>query len=259
MERIFMSKRLAFGFGIASYVFFLAVFLYAIGFVGNLVVPKSIDSGATGTLMTSLMIDYLLLGIFAIQHSGMARPGFKRWWMKVIPRPIERSTYVLLANLALVVLYWQWRPLPGVVWDISAAWGQWLLWSLFILGWLIVLTATFMINHWHLFGLQQVSEDLQGKTLSEPKFMTPGYYRFIRHPIMAGFLIAFWATPHMSIGHLVFALAVTAYILVAVQLEQRDLTRMFGERYRAYMQRVPAFFPRVVGGGRSRSGHTQEV
>jgi protein-S-isoprenylcysteine O-methyltransferase Ste14 len=252
-----MSRKLAFVYGVACYVGFLAVFLYAVGFVGNLLVPKSIDTGATSSLGVDLILDALLLGVFAIQHSGMARPGFKRWWTRVIPKSIERSTYVLLANLALVLLFWQWRPLPGVIWDVSAVWGQWLLWGLFALGWFIVLTATFMISHWHLFGLQQVAENMRGRPISEPKFMTPAYYRVIRHPIMAGFLIAFWATPHMTVGHLVFSLAVTGYIFIAVQFEQHDLIQHFGERYRAYMRQVPAFLPRLSGSGTSRSEETE--
>ena len=254
-----MQRKLAFVYGAANYVLFLMVFLYAIGFVGDLIVPKTIDSGTTGPLAVSLAIDALLLGVFALQHSGMARPGFKRWWTKVIPKPIERSTYVLLSNLALVLLYWQWRPLPTVAWDVSASWGQWLVRGLFALGWFIVLTATFMISHRHLFGLQQVSEFMRQKPVSDPKFMTPGYYRYIRHPIMAGFLIAFWATPHMSVGHLVFALAVTGYILIAVQLEQHDLVQRFGERYRSYMRQVPGFLPRLIGRGEPQAGQARET
>ena len=254
-----MSRKLAFGYGIASYIFFLIVFLYAIGFVGNLVVPKGIDSGLTGSIGSSLLVDALLLGVFAVQHSVMARPGFKKWWTKIVPKSIERTTYVLLANLALVLLFWQWRPLPEAVWNVNTSWALGILWGICALGWMIVLTATFMISHWHLFGLQQVSEQLHGKPISEPKFMTPGYYRLIRHPIMAGFLIAFWATPHMTIGHLFFSIAVTGYILIAVQFEQHDLVRSFGERYIAYMRQVPAFIPRLFRGGVSRSGETEKV
>lgn len=253
-----MSRKLAFVYGIASYLFFLVVFLYAIAFVGDLVVAKTIDSGAADALGPTLIVDAILLGVFALQHSIMARPGFKRVWTRIVPRSVERTTYVLLASLALALLFWGWRPLPAVVWDVQAAWGQWLLWGLFALGWFIVLSGTFMINHWHLFGLQQVTENLRQRPLSNPKFMTPGYYRFIRHPLMLGFIIAFWATPHMSVGHLIFAVAVTGYILIAVQFEQHDLIRQFGGRYRAYMQQVPAFIPRLGSGSSTQSGEVKE-
>lgn len=240
-----MSRALSFLYGTVSYALFLVVFLYAIGFVGNLWVPKSIDSGTRTPLIWAVMIDLALLGLFALQHSGMARPAFKRWWTKVVAKPIERSTYVLLASLVLALLFWQWRPLPTVVWEVEAEAGRWLLWGLFALGWAIVLVATFMISHAHLFGMRQVYDHLRGREQAEPRFQTPGLYRHLRHPIMLGFFIAFWATPRMTAGHLLFAAVTTGYILVALQLEERDLLAAFGDRYRAYRKQVPMLLPRL--------------
>jgi methanethiol S-methyltransferase len=247
----------AFVYGIASYVVFLGAFLYAIGFVGNLIVPKSIDTGEQAPFWQAVLANAALLGLFAIQHSGMARPGFKRRWTKIVPRPIERSTYVLLASLALALLYWQWRPLPAVVWDVQAGWARGLLWALFGIGWGIVLIATFMISHAHLFGLKQVTEHLRQVETSTMEFQTPGLYRYLRHPIMLGFFIAFWATPTMTVGHLIFAIATTGYILLALQLEERDLLARFGRRYEEYRERVPMFIPRP-GGKASRRGAQQQ-
>jgi protein-S-isoprenylcysteine O-methyltransferase Ste14 len=242
-----MKRILAFLYGIISYLLFLGVFVYAIAFVGDVYVPKTINSGAAGPLGISLAINLGLLGLFALQHSGMARPAFKRWWTRLIPEPIERSTYVLLASLVLALLMWQWRPLPDVVWAVEADWARGLLWAAFGLGWTIVLTATYMISHMHLFGLQQVHEHLQEEDPSEPSFQVRGYYRYVRHPLNLGFLIAFWATPTMTLGHLVFALATTGYIFVAMVLEERDLVARFGDRYRRYRARVPQIIPRPFG------------
>lgn len=239
-----MKRIVSLLYGLVSYLVFLFAFAYAIGFVGNLVVPKSIDSGAAGAFWPSLLIDLGLLGLFAVQHSVMARPGFKRWWTRFVPEPVERSTYVLFASLALLLLYGLWQPLPEVVWSVEHEAGRAVLWALFGLGWSLVFVATFMISHAHLFGVKQVHEYWRGDEPAAPGFQTPGLYRHVRHPIMVGFLIAFWATPEMTVGHLVFALATTGYILIALQFEERDLVRAFGERYEAYRRRVPMFVPR---------------
>lgn len=238
-----MARLLSFLYGLATYALFLGVFLYAIGFVGNLVVPKSIDSGEAAPLTEAVAVNALLLAIFAVQHSVMARPGFKRRWTRIVPASIERSTYVLFASLALALLFWQWRPIAGTVWSVESAAGQLTLNLIFALGWGIVLASTFMISHAHLFGLRQVHDHLRRKEPAPARFETPGLYRHLRHPIMLGFLIAFWSAPRMSWGHLLFAVATTGYILIAVRLEERDLIAFFGERYRAYRKQVPAFLP----------------
>lgn len=241
-----MKRTLAFLYGLLSYTLFLGVFLYAIGFVGDLVVPRTVDSGGPAApLGEALLVNALLLGLFAVQHSVMARPGFKRWWTRIVPPSVERSTYVLATNLVLALLFWQWRPIPGAAWEIENPAGRALAWGLFALGWLIVLAATFMISHAHLFGVQQVWDRFRGQPPSEPRFQTPALYKHLRHPIMIGFLIAFWATPRMTWGHLLFAVATTGYILVALQLEERDLVAYFGDRYRAYQERVPMLLPRL--------------
>ena len=238
-----MSKFLAALYGVMAYVVFFVTFLYAIGFVGNLIVPMTIDHGGpSADWPTALVIDAILLGLFAVQHSVMARPAFKRWWTRIVSPAVERSTYVLISSLLLALLFWQWRPMPSAVWDLSGASGT-VLSALFWAGWGIVLLSTFMINHFDLFGLRQVFLNLQGAAYSHPPFTTRGFYALVRHPIMVGFIIAFWSAPLMTMGHLVFAAATTAYILIALQLEERDLVTYIGDAYRDYKKRVPMLIP----------------
>jgi len=246
-----MGRIGSFLYGVASYAVFFGTFLYAVGFLGNFGVPKSIDSAPQGSLAMAIVVDLGLLGLFALQHSGMARRGFKRWWTRVVPTPIERSTYVLLSSLALILLFWQWQPIGGVVWDVAAPAGRVALWSLFGLGWGIVLVSTFLINHFDLFGLRQVWLHLRGKEITPLRFRTPGPYKLVRHPLYVGWLCVMWATPTMSIAHLVFALASSAYILVAIQFEERDLLHFLGKDYALYRDRVPMLIPAV--GRRQRS------
>jgi methanethiol S-methyltransferase len=235
---------LAFLYGAVSYVIFLAVFLYAIAFVGNFGVPKTVDAGgAAGSLVEAVVVDVLLLGLFAVQHSVMARPGFKRWWTRIVPHSVERSTYVLLASLILALLFWQWRPIDGVVWSVQNQIGQAALYILFALGWVIVLLATFMINHFDLFGLRQVWLRVRGADYTEVQFVTRGFYNFVRHPIMLGFLIAFWAIPTMTYGHLLFAIATTGYIFIGIFFEERDLAAAHGGSFERYRRDVPMILP----------------
>ena len=226
-----------------AYALCLVALLYAIGFVGNLIVPKSIDSGTVGPLLQSMLVNITLLGLFAVQHSVMARPGFKRWWTRLVPTPIERSTYVLSASLVLLALYWLWQPIPSLIWAVSNPIAVAIINAVFWFGWGMLIVSTFLISHFELFGLSQVFARLLGRELPPPSFHTPGLYRRVRHPIYLSFLLAFWAAPSMSTGHLLFALATTGYILITIQLEERDLIQMFGEQYRRYRQQVAMLFP----------------
>ena len=238
-------------YGMLAYVMSVGALLYAIGFVGNIGVPKSIDSGEPGPFVPSLLINAVLLGIFTTQHSGMARQRFKRWWTRFVPQPIERSTYVLFSSLALILLYWQWRPLPDVIWSVESGGGQAVARALFAIGWLIVLLATLMIHQFDLLGMRQVWLRFQNLPYRDLGFRTPGLYKYMRHPIQVGFLIAFWATPAMTVGHLIFALAITGYILIAVKMfEERDLLKQFGPLYENYREQVGGFLPK----GRYREG-----
>ncbi len=237
-----MKKMSALIYGVICYAVFFISFLYAIGFTGNLIVPKGIDSGLEVSLAESLTVNIVLLGLFAVQHTIMARPAFKKWWTKIIPKEVERSTFVLIASLLLLLLYWQWRPMPGVVWSIESTAGTMVVTSAFWIGWLIVLSSTFMINHFDLFGLRQVMMPLINREYTHVGFKTTMFYKFVRHPIMLGFIIAFWATPHMSAGHLLFAVMTTVYIFMGLQFEEHDLKNAIPE-YEEYTHDVPMLVP----------------
>lgn len=244
MQSLF-DRMLAFGYGMVAYLIFLASFLYAIGFMGNIGVPKSIDSGADGSFGMALLINTLLLTVFALQHSVMARPGFKQWWTKIVPQAVERSTYVLFSSLALFLVFWQWQPMGGVIWQITHPVGQMLMHAIFGLGVVIILVSTFLINHFDLFGVRQVYLYLVGKAYTPLPFKTPGLYRYVRHPLYVGWLSFFWGTPTMTIAHLVFAGLTTAYILVAIRFEERDLVQFHGKKYEDYRKHTPMLIPHM--------------
>ena len=238
-----MGRILAVVYGALCYLVYLPISLYAVGFVGGLVVPKTVDSGPAVAWQQALLADALLLGLFAVQHSVMARPGFKRWWTAIVPAHAERSTYVLLTSLVLLLLFWRWQPMPAVVWNVENRAGRSVLVGLFWLGWAIVFASTFFINHFDLFGLRQVVLHLRGRAYTDPPFTRAVLYRFVRHPLMLGFIIAFWAAPRMSVGHLLFAAAGTGYILIGLWFEERDLLAVHGDAYRRYRKEVPMLIP----------------
>ena len=239
-----MLKRIGFFvYGSLSYLIFFGTFLYALAFVGNFGVPTALDGRPRGPIAQAFVIDVILLTVFAVQHSVMARKWFKEWWTRIVPKPLERSTYVLFSSLALILLLWQWRPLGGGVWSIEDPFGRILLRALFFFGWSLVLVSTFLINHFDLFGLRQVWLYLLGRPYTRLNFGTPGPYRLVRHPLYVGWLFAFWATPTMTLAHLLFSIATTAYILIAIQLEERDLVREHGDAYDSYRRAVPMLIP----------------
>ena len=234
-------------YGIASYLVFFSSLLYAVAFIGNYLVPKSIDVGPESGLAQTILIDVALLGLFAVQHSVMARPAFKRWWTTIVPTSCERSTYVLISSLLLILVFWQWRPIVTTIWHVEGA-PAILLTAVYWMGWLTALASSYMIDHFELFGLRQVFAAGRGAAARVQPFNTPLLYRVVRHPLMLGFLLAFWATPHMTAGHLLFAVLTTGYIFVGTRLEERDLIAQFGARYEQYRQRVPMLLPRLLGG-----------
>ena len=238
-----MNRTVAFVYGLAAYAVFLVTFLYAIGFVENVVVPKSVDSGLDGPGGQALVVNILLLGLFGLQHSVMARPQFKRWWTRSVPPAVERSTFVLLASLLLGLMMWQWRPMSSIVWHMGQSVGRAALIALSYGGWLLVLYGTFVIDHFDLFGLRHVFLHLRGIKYTHPPFVERSVYKLIRHPLMLGFIIAFWAAPTMTQGHLLFAAVATGYILVGIRLEERDLLAILGEDYRRYRMRTPMLLP----------------
>ena len=239
-----MRRLLALIYGLAAYLAGVATLLYFIGFSGNLLVPRSVDVGAAAPPLDALLVDLLLLAAFGVQHSVMARRGFKHWWTRVVPPVVERSTFLVATCVVLAVMFRYWIPIEApIVWRIEQSAGAALLWTVFAIGWLLVLASTFQIDHFELFGLQQVVNNLAGKRMPAPIFRTPILYKFVRHPIYLGFIIAFWAAPTMSAGHLLFAAVTTAYIFIGILLEERDLIDMFGDEYRRYRERVSMLFP----------------
>jgi protein-S-isoprenylcysteine O-methyltransferase Ste14 len=245
-----MKRIGVFAFGVASYALFFATFLYAVGFIGGFVVPTTLDGAPQVPLWHALAVNVLLLGAFAVQHSVMARQAFKRWLTRFVPQAMERSIYVLASSLALIALFAHWQPMGGEIWHVTDPIGQGVLYALFGFGWLLVLVTTFLINHFDLFGLRQVWLYLRGKEYTPLKFVTPGPYKLVRHPLYLGWLFAFWATPTMTLAHLVFAIATTAYILIAIQLEERDLIDVHGADYTEYRRNVPMIVPMPAAAAR---------
>lgn len=252
-----MSRYLIFAYGVASYLIFLGVFVYAIAFLGNLYISNSIDADPVGPVWQAVLINLGLLAGFAVQHSLMARPAFKRWWTKIIPPAAERSTYILFSNLAMIALFLWWQPIGGVIWDVSAQPAHSIILAAYFIGWAILFYATCLLNHFELFGLRQIWHHLRGISLPKAKFRQPGLYKHVRHPIYVGWLIIFWATPTMTIAHLLFAIMTTAYILIAIQLEERDLVNELGADYRNYQRRVSMIIPFI--GRKSGSPETKKL
>ena len=239
-----MGRGIAFLYGVVCYAIFFLTFLYLVGFLGNLLVPRSIDVGLAATTLTALTINFALIALFGIQHTVMARPAFKEKWTKIVPTSVERSTYVLITSVILILLYWQWRPITNLVWEAEAAWLQYLLWAVFFGGFGLVLLSTFVIDHFDLFGLRQVWLNFRQKMYTHPPFKVTFFYKFVRHPLYVGWIMAFWGTPRMTVGHLLFAAGMTAYILIAIRYEERDLVRFLGDDYSRYREKVPMLIPR---------------
>ena len=246
-KRALPTRIFFFTYGALAYAMFHGVFLYSVGFLGDFLTPTRLDGPLTVPLTTAIAINLGLLTVFALQHSGMARPAFKRWWTQFVPKEIERSTYVLASNLAMIAFFAWWQPMGGTIWKIENAVGQGVLYGLFGLGWLILLISTFLVSHFDLFGLKQIWVAFTEQPYKESGFVTPWFYKLVRHPIYVGWIVIFWATPHMTFAHLLFAGGATGYILLAIPLEERDLIAAFGDRYRRYREQVPALIPRLFG------------
>ena len=258
-----MKRLIALLYGVVCYAVFFGAFLYLIGFLGNLLVPRSIDMGPSAPLTVALAINVALIALWSVQHTVMARPGFKAVWTKVVPKSVERSTYVLISSLILILIYWAWRPIDGVIWQMDAAWAQNIMWAVFFGGFLLVLLSTFIIDHFDLFGLRQVWINFRQRPYTNPEFKVTFFYRFVRHPLYVGWIMSFWGTPRMTAGHLLFAVGMTAYILIAIRYEERDLVKFIGEDYERYQEKVPMLIPKlgkgygtVKPGGTPHSGDT---
>ena len=243
-----MGRGIAFLYGVVCYGIFFLTFLYLIGFLGNLLVPKSIDVGPVVATLTAFLINFALIALFGIQHSVMARPEFKERWTKIVPKSIERSTYVLISSALLILLYWQWRPMVGVIWEAESVWAQYMLWAVFFGGFLLVLLSTFVIDHFDLFGLRQVWFNWRQQSYTHSGFKVTYFYKFVRHPLYVGWIMSFWGIPRMTTGHLLFALGMTAYILIAIRYEERDLVKFLGDDYARYREKVPMLVPRFGKG-----------
>ncbi len=243
-----MKRLIALLYGVVCYAVFFAAFLYLIGFLSNLLVPRSVDVGPEAPLTVALVINLILIALFGIQHTVMARPGFKQAWTKIVPKSVERSTYVLISSLLLVLLYWAWRPIDSVIWQLDAAWAQNLMWAVFFGGFLLVLLSTFVIDHFDLFGLRQVWLNFRQTTYTNSGFKVTFFYKFVRHPLYVGWIMSFWGAPTMTAGHLLFAVGMTGYILIAIRYEERDLVKFLGEDYVRYKEKVPMLIPKLGKG-----------
>ncbi len=244
-----MGRGIAVLYGVVCYAIFFLTFLYLVGFLSNLLVPRSIDVGPAAATLTALTINLALIALFCIPHTVMARPGFKEKWTKIVPESVERSTYVLISSLILILLYWQWRPMTGqVIWEAEAAWTQYLAWAVFFGGFGLVLLSTFVIDHFDLFGLRQVWLNLRQKEYTSSGFKVTFFYKFVRHPLYVGWIMAFWGTPRMTLGHFMLAVSMAAYILIAIRYEERDLVQILGDDYVQYREKVPMLIPRFGKG-----------
>jgi methanethiol S-methyltransferase len=254
-----MARLISLAYGVTVYGFFFVTLLYLIGFVGDVVAPKTINSGEAGPLWLAVLVDVLLVALFGVQHGVMARPAFKKWWTRLVPEPVERSTFVLAASAVLCLMFWQWRPITSAVWEVDAPFGRYLLHGLAVAGWGLMLLSSFLIDHFDLFGLRQVVLHARRMPYTQHPFVERSVYRLVRHPLMLGLLIAFWATPTMTVGHMLFAIAMTVYILIGIHMEERDLVRSLGSPYRDYQARTAKLIPSLSRGSRTSTAATTET